>query len=164
MADTEVLEPRDRVPEMLDRIVGGESLRSICLTEGMPKPSTFLRWVSEDEKLAEQYAHAMECRADAHHEEIFDIADDGSNDWIEKKNKDGSTYTELNHEHIQRSKLRIDVRKWSAGRMKPKRYGDRVTSVHEGGDKPIEIEDASSDRDAARRVAVLLAKGMRAEG
>jgi hypothetical protein len=117
-----------KTTELMDaicnRLTEGESLRSICRDDGMPSLGTFLRWVTQDVELKEQYALALKVRADYLLEEIFEIADDSTNDYVEKVNKDGSTYTTLDSENINRSRLRVDVRKWSMGRMNPKKYGD----------------------------------------
>ncbi len=45
----------------------------------------------------------------------------------------------LDHEHVQRSRLRVDTRKWAAGKLAPKRYGDKLQHTGEGGG-PIRTE------------------------
>jgi Bacteriophage Sf6, terminase small subunit-like len=45
-------------------------------------------------------------------DEILDIVDDSTHDFVECEGKDGSTYMSVDHEHIQRSKLRYEARKW----------------------------------------------------
>lgn len=115
------------VNTILDRITAGESLRSICRDEAMPAASTFLLWVTKDELLAEQYARACAERAEAHAEELLEIADDGQNDWMEKFGKDGESLGWMvNGEAMQRSRLRVDTRKWLMSKMKPKKYGDKI--------------------------------------
>lgn len=119
--------------DICERIANGESLRTICADEGMPGKSTVFRWL-EDEKNADmrdQYARAREAQADHFVDEILEIADNGTNDWMEK-NGDGSVGYAFNGEHVQRSKLRIDARKWLAGKLRPKVYGDRVQQEHSG--------------------------------
>ena len=44
----------------------------------------------------------------------------------------------LDHEHVQRSRLRVDTRKWAAGKLAPKRYGDKVQHTGDGGG-PIRV-------------------------
>lgn len=108
-----------------NRIGEGESLRAICRDPEMDVSiGTVLRWVSEDEAFREQYARAMEARADAVFEELLDIADDGQNDWMEKELQNGNIIEVPNHEHITRSRLRVDARRWMLGKMQPKKYGD----------------------------------------
>jgi hypothetical protein len=100
----------------------------------MPDKATVFRWLAQNEGFRDQYARAREAQADALFDEMLDIADDGSNDWMERKREDGSTEEVLNHEHIQRSKLRIDARKWMAGKLRPKVYGDATTLKHADAD------------------------------
>lgn len=94
----------------------------------MPAQSTIFRWLADERYAAfrEQYARAREAQADALFDEMLDIADDGTNDWMERKRADGSTEEVINAEHIQRSKLRIDARKWMAGKLRPKVYGEKI--------------------------------------
>ena len=118
-----------------DRIANGESLRQICDDEGMPAASTVFLWLNADETFSEQYARAREAQADAIFDEILLIADDGRNDWMERKNSDGQNIGWMeNGEALRRSQLRIEARKWMAGKMKPKKYGDKITNEHTGVD------------------------------
>ena len=97
---------------MLIRISGGESVRSIARDQSMPGMTTLFKWLKENESFAKQYAQACEIRAEAVFDEMFEISDDGSNDWMERNHgddKESGWY--LNGEHVQRSKLRVDVRK-----------------------------------------------------
>lgn len=123
---------QETADEICERIAGGESLRTICLDDHLPDDSTVLRWLGkpEHENFRDQYAHAREIATDAMAEDILDIADDGTNDYV--SGKDGAEV--LNAEHIQRSKLRVDTRKWLMARLRPKKYGDRVTQEITGKD------------------------------
>lgn len=123
--------------QALERIAAGESLRSVSRDDQMPSLTTLNDWLTSDE-YGEQYTRARDERADAIFEEILDIADDDANDMI----VDPETGAErLNSEHVQRSRLRIDSRKWMLGKMKPKKYGDNVNLNHGGHDGgPIEVE------------------------
>ena len=122
--------------KICERLAEGETLRSICRDEKMPGKTTVLRWLG-DEKNADfrtQYAHAREMQADALFDEALEIADDASGDW--STDKDGKKT--LDHEHVQRSRLRVDTRKWAAGKMAPKRYGDKLQHTGDGGG-PIRV-------------------------
>ena len=111
---------------VLDLIEDGMSLSDACAQDGMPGRRTVTTKIEADEEYRRKYARATSIRADRIFEEMLDIADDGTNDWAERSRADGSTYTELDHEHVQRSKLRIDARKWVLAKMNPKKYGDKV--------------------------------------
>lgn len=111
----------------------GRSLRSVCKDEGMPSIAVVMGWLRVSEPFQAQYARAKEEAADALADEIVEIADDGSNDWMEKLDKDSQPVGWLlNGEHVQRSKLRVDARKWIAAKLKPKKYGDRTQHEHTG--------------------------------
>ena len=118
---------------VIDLISSGLSVRKAIEELNTINRETFFSWISKDPELANRYARATEVRADAIFEEMFDIADDGSNDWVEKFDKTGESYYELNGEHIQRSKLRIDARKWALSKMQPKKYGDKLDIQNDGG-------------------------------
>ena len=55
---------------------------------------------------------------------MLDIADDGTNDFMEVQSKGGNSYMVEDKEVTNRSKLRIETRKWVLGKMNPKKYGD----------------------------------------
>ena len=109
-------------------IVGGESLRAICRDDDFPAIGTFLRWVSAHSHLREQYDIAMQLRAEKYVEEIIEISDDATNDYMEKHGQDSVGYV-LNGEFVQRSRLRIDARKWVASKLLP-RYAEKVDLNH----------------------------------
>lgn len=118
MADTE------KAQAIVDQIADtGKSLRSVC-KENEVKPSTFLRWVSEDEKLAEQYVRAMQVRADTHFSEIVEISDTQEIGTVETA-KEWGTETKT-ADMVEHRRLRIDARKWVIARMNPRKYGDKL--------------------------------------
>lgn len=118
--------------------------------------STIFKELAENAAFAEQYARACEMRADAQLEELLEIADDGRNDWMQRHAGEDVGWA-VNGEHIQRSRLRVDARKWAMAKMAPKKYGDRVTNEVVGKDGgPIEIR-AEAD-DARGKLAIALAK------
>lgn len=117
----------------------GKTLREVCRGDGMPSESTVRGWaLKEDEELRPgffaQYARAREIGYLGMFDELLEISDDGSNDWILRQGDDKETLYVLNGEHVQRSRLRVDTRKWALSKALPKIYGDRTTQVHEAGD------------------------------
>lgn len=127
----------------------------------MPDASTVFRWLRTDDEFRKQYARAKEESADALVEEMLDISDEASNDWMEVHDPDNPGYR-LNGEAINRSRLRVDTRKWVASKLKPKKYGDRSTTELTGADGKDLIPEMT-DTEIARRMAFILAKGMRAQ-
>jgi hypothetical protein len=129
--------PTIHTPELarsiLKRLADGESLRSICRAEEMPDRSTVYDWVLDDvDGFSRQYARVREMQAHALADDQVDIADNGSNDWMERNDPDNPGWL-ANGEHIQRSRLRFDARRWAASKILPKVYGDRVDVNHGGG-------------------------------
>lgn len=39
---------------------------------------------------------------------------------------------QLDTEHVQRSRLRVDTLKWQASKLVPKKYGDKIHQEHSG--------------------------------
>jgi len=108
------------------RIMEGQGVREIGRDDKMPDASTIFVWLAKHQEFQEQYTRAKMIQADAFEEELFEIADDSANDYMERKNADGSTYEVVDSEHINRSRLRIETRKWVMSKLKPQKYGDRV--------------------------------------
>lgn len=124
-----------------ERLISGDSLRTICDSEDMPGKSTVCRWLATNEAFRDQYARAREMQADILADETLDIADDSRNDWMEKYGRDGDQIGwQVNQEAIGRSRLRVDARRWYAGKLAPKKYGERVTQEHTGeGGGPVKV-------------------------
>jgi len=104
-------------------------IRRLCkLYPELPDVDTIYVWRYKHPEFAEQYALAKLKQADLLAEEVIDIADDGTNDWMEKFGDEGENLGyQLNGEHFQRSRLRIDTRKWLAAKLLPKQYGSSLT-------------------------------------
>lgn len=126
--------PSSYTPEIADeickRLSMGESLRAICRDEGMPNEATVRTWALDDkEGFYTQYARARELQALHWAEEILEIADDGSND-TNINPKTGEPM--LDSEWMQRSRLRVDTRKWLLSKVLPKVYGDKIDVTSNG--------------------------------
>jgi len=122
-----------------------KSLKTICADDDMPSVRTVLSWLAEGDKengkpefkaFLHSYTRAKQEQADFLTEEMLDIADDGSNDLMTITKGDIS-YEAENKEVTNRSRLRVDTRKWIASKLKPKKYGDKVDLNHGGS---IEIK------------------------
>lgn len=147
-----------------ERLADGESLREICLDDKMPARSTVFKWLSRVQVFADQYACAREAQADAIFDDILEIADDGRNDWMERKDsEDANLGWRENGEALRRSALRVDARKWMAGKLRPKKYSDKMIIGGDSSMDPIETT-AGGDRELAKAVAFILAKGMKSDG
>jgi len=122
---------QDLADRICAELASGKSMRTVCKADDVPDMVTVFRWLREKTEFRQQYEKAKEEAADALAEEILDIADDGTNDWMEVHDKDGECVGyKVNGEHVQRSRLRVDTRKWIAAKLKPKKYGDKVDLNH----------------------------------
>ncbi len=133
-----------------DLLVDGKSLRTICSTAKMPSRSTVIRWLAENEAFRNQYARARELQADTLAEEILDIADKAVLGERLKKDGKGKVLERQTGDMVERSKLMIDVRKWYAGKVQPKKYGERVALDHGVQDNLADQLRAARERAAGR--------------
>lgn len=115
------------VLKILDRIAGGESLPSICRDKAMPNRDTIYAWLMKHAPFRERFTLARELRADVYFDQILEIADDPTGDVVANDGK-----RSIDWENVQRSRLRVDARKWICARMNPKKYGERITTEHTG--------------------------------
>ena len=93
----------------------------------MPSAPTVRLWVLNNvDGFSKRYEEARRLLAEHWADEIVDISDDATNDFIETP--DGKE--RVNTDHIQRSRLRVDTRKWLLGRIVPNIYGDKVDLNH----------------------------------
>jgi len=118
-----------------EALAEGRSLRSICADEEMPGRSTVFRWLDEHAEFRVLYARARAVQAETFFDETIEIADDARNDWMERRTQKDASWV-ANGENIQRSKLRIDTRKWVVAKLSPKKYGDKV-ELAETADVPV---------------------------
>lgn len=112
-----------------ERIADGQSLRSICLSEDMPSTAAVCRWLGVNEAFREQYAHAREAQADAIFDEILHIADNPLVGRKTKTTSDGKV-EDTEGDMIEHRRLQVDARKWMAGKLRPKKYGDKLDIEH----------------------------------
>lgn len=131
--------------EICERLSDGQSLREICSDPDMPNRSTIYRWTSHVEGFSNQYTRAREEQARALVDDIVDIADNGSNDWMER-NQGGNVGWVTNGEALQRSRLRVDTRKWIASKIIPKIYGDKQ-EIDVNAQVSINLVDSFADPD-----------------
>ena len=127
--------PTKYTPELAQAIVDwvstGETLNSFLRQHNEANNDTLGKRAVNDWRLRyPDFDKAMLVARDEGYEALaeglLEIADDARNDWMESLGEDGkSVGYVLNGEHIQRSKLRSDNRKWLLAHWHPTRYGDR---------------------------------------
>ena len=134
---------KELADKVCSRIAEGLSMRSVCEPDDMPATSTLFKWIREIPEFSQQYACATEERTEAMSEDILDISDKSSGDW-ETRKFGGTEIQVVNNEAVQRSKLRVDTRKWLMSKMKPKKYGDKIDMTTNGKDIPVPIYGGNS--------------------
>ena len=98
--------------EFIRRTADGESMRSICDDNHMPSTTTICTWLSKaEEGVLEQYARAMDLRGQRFGERVAEL----SEKVLDTPDLDPN-----------RARVAMDGLKWSAARLAPKRYGDRI--------------------------------------
>jgi hypothetical protein len=103
----------------------GRSLVKICSAPGMPSQTSVFRWLEENLAFRERYTRARELQADTYADQIVDLADDA--------------------EDANLARLQVEARKWTASKLRPMRYGDRITQEHVGKNGgPVEIKTITS--------------------
>jgi hypothetical protein len=113
-------------------IADGGSLRAVCAKKDMPSKATVFRWLRDQPEFVKLYEQATDDRADAHVDEIIDIADKC------KVDKDA----------VAKAKLQIYARIEAVQRMKPRKYGARVTQELVGaGGGAIQVQSAAALTD-----------------
>ncbi|GAB2959076.1 hypothetical protein GCM10027048_27870 [Hymenobacter coalescens] len=134
-----------------ERIALGESLRRICQSEGMPAASTVFKWLSDVDGFSEQYGRAREFQAETMMDEILEISDDATNDFMTITKGDNS-YEVENKEWTSRSKLRVDARLKLMAQLAPKKYGPRM-SLSVKDENPIQQLTDEELLDEIRKLA-----------
>lgn len=130
--------------EFCAQIALGYSVKTVCASdEKFPGMSTVFRWLGDIPEFREKYAYATAERTEAMAEDLLDIADDGSNDLMTIQ-KGRMTYEVENKEVTNRSRLRVDTRKWLMSKMKPKKYGDKLDITSDGKALPTPIYNGRS--------------------
>jgi terminase small subunit-like protein len=135
--------PSDYTPELAERIceliaTTPRGLDFLCAKhDDLPSPRTIDNWLNRHEEFLRLYLRARERQADLLADETLEIADDSDGDVVTRKRNDGSEYEEFNAERVARSKLRVDTRLRLAGKLHPKKWGDRVGVTH-GADESLE--------------------------
>jgi hypothetical protein len=143
------------------KIAQAISIREICEDDDMPSEATVYLWLTQADKkeFLEKYEAAQGIKAEKLADELIAIADDGTNDYMTRTREDGEEYEVVNAEHIQRSRLRVDTRKWVASKLLPKKYGERNAIEVTGKDGKDLIPTDESRNQALAAITTFLGNG-----
>ena len=111
---------RDLADTICQRMTDGESLRSVCQTEGYPSEGTVRGWAARDvDGFGARYRHARDQLLEYWSDEIVDLAD---RDDLDPRDR----------------QVRIDTRKWLMSKLAPRRYGERLLHASDP-ENPIQV-------------------------
>lgn len=102
-------------------IASGKTMTRYCKRPGTPNLRTVQLWLATKPDFYERHRLARLEQADILADEINDIVDD------------------CEPGEVQKARLQMDARKWTAAVLRPSKYGERTTHKHEGGDTPIGV-------------------------
>ncbi len=117
---------------LIEGIATGDSVAKIAKKIGVSVPTIYRR-IDSSEELLDKYTRAKQSKAQVLAEEIIEIAD---NDDLKPDDK----------------RIRVDARKWVAGKYYGKLFGDKITQEHTG---TIDLSGQSDDQLAAKIKAIL---------
>ena len=110
--------------KICERIAGGESLKKVCEDKSMPVRSTVHLWLLDKDKkeFSDKYELACNIRAENMFDDLNNIADLSDD-----------------QESHNRSRLRVDTRKWYLSKVMPKKFGEKLDLTSKGGKLPTPI-------------------------
>lgn len=110
-------------------------LKKLCQANPhWPHKSMIMQWRAQNPSFADLYTRAKQDQIECFVDEIIEISDDSDNDTVIKTDKHGNEFESCNSEWINRSRLRVDSRKWLAAKLAPKIYGDKALATSNEGE------------------------------
>lgn len=122
---------KQELDKLFDEIIydiseNGKSLFSAL--KGRLSSQTFYDYMDKEDERSKRYVRATELRAERMAEDTLNICDSIENDVI--VTEDGREL--VNHNVINRDRLRVDTRKWLLAKMHPKKYGEKISQELSG--------------------------------
>lgn len=108
-----------------ERIAAGQSIISICDLDGMPTYNTVIHWRRDHPEFLQAIDQARLDQADTLAEKVIDVVEAE-----EARDEFGKVDAGM----VAHNRLKVDVYKWRASKLKPKVYGDKVQQEHSGPD------------------------------
>ncbi len=98
-----------------------------------PERTTIFQWRLDKPDFSNLYDKAKYAQAESLADEMLDIADETSSDKV--VNNAGNEV--CNSEYVNRSRLRVDTRKWILERLSPKKYGSKLENSRSEDEKSL---------------------------
>ena len=151
-----IYHPLDHIKLICEWIGEGKTLRDYCRQPNTPSYGTVYDWIEVgegkrelfgkyskeearkvNEALEEFASHFARARLRGEEQlalECLEIADDATNDWMERLDSDNQPVGwKLNGDHVQRSKLRIETRLKLLAKFNPKKWGEKIDHTSTDG-------------------------------
>jgi len=139
-------------------------LNDIALIDGIPDQTTISLWIRDEKKVDPEdeleedfsllYARAKKNQMHMLGEEMLEIADDASNDYMLRAGRDeDSPGWQENGDTTARSRLRLDTRKWLMSKLEPKVYGDKQQIDHTSKGEKIQSVQAATTAELEAIIA-----------
>ena len=149
---------QEKADELCLRLSNGETFRAICSDEHMPSRITVFNWLNPSDpthkpNFLTQVNRARAMQAHAWVDQIIEIADDDSNDFVTEA--DGRV--RVNHEHVQRSRLKVETRWRIISKRLSSEYGEKPTvavEIHNDNRQQILVTPEVAQRLQERRRAI----------
>lgn len=135
--------------QILGDIIAGKSIRQMVMErdESFPSSDTIYRRIASDEKFCERYMRARVFQQDTYAEDIIAIADGVHPLFVGK---------DTSERHIA-----IEARKWTMGKVAPKKYNEKIITEVTGKDgapliptKTIDVATLTDEQRDALRFAI----------
>ena len=117
---------QDTAKHICDLIESGMTLNAICQLPDVPSIPTVYKWLDNQPEFFQNYARARQKQADTFADMVMTEA--------------------FNSHDAQIGRLRIDALKWTASKLAPKKYGDKV-EVEQTGNQNFKISFNVPDRN-----------------
>lgn len=141
---------------LADYVSEGMPLAKAGRVLGIDRRQTIYERMERSERFRAMMEQARTEGYDALAEQVLDIADDSDNDYVEGTDRFGNPKIMLDKEHIQRSKLRAEMRLKLLAKWHPHKYGEKLQVEQKTATIAIPVSD---DPIAAQRAYESLMRG-----
>lgn len=117
---------KDKADEICKMLADGITLQTICTLPEMPDRQTVHNWMKSHPDFFDAYTYARQLQADTFAEMVLSEA--------------------FNSHDAQIGRLRIDALKWTASKLAPKKYGDKI-EVESNSQQNFKISFSVPDRN-----------------
>jgi hypothetical protein len=124
-----------------ERITNGMSTSEVLRDPALPAWHVLAKWRREHEDFNRRYTIARQSCCELWADEIIEISDDATNDYVTRMSARGQVQRVFDRESFERSRLRADNRKWVVSKLMRHVYGDKSEveqRTHDGVNVKVE--------------------------